>query len=93
MTEPITRGDKYDIPFTVNGDLTGATTTLRVKLGRGDAVELAHTVTDAAGGEGVITDTSALPVGVYRTELEAANGEQLVTYRLTGHLTVVDDLG
>jgi hypothetical protein len=93
MTEPIRRGDKYDIPFKVNGDLTGSDTTLRVKLGRSTAVELDHTVTDHVGGEGVIRDTSALPVGSYRAELEAVNGEQRVTYPLPGYLIVEGDLG
>jgi hypothetical protein len=93
MTEPIRRGDKYDIPFKVNGDLTGATTTVRVRLGRAAAVELDHTVTDHVGGEGLIHDTSALPIGPYRAELEAVNGEQRVTYPLTGYLIVEADLG
>jgi hypothetical protein len=90
-SEPITQGDKYEIPFKVNGDLTGATTTLRVKRGR-VSTALTHTVTDAAAGEGVITDTSALPSGSYRASLRAVNGDQKVTYRLKGYVTVEDGL-
>lgn len=98
MTEPITRGDRYDIPFKVNGDLTGFATTLRFRLGRDAAVTVPHTITTAAEGEGVITDSSALPVGGFRAELEAVLGDpenptQRVTYPVKGFVTVAPDLG
>jgi hypothetical protein len=93
MTEPITRGDKYDIPFKVTGDLTGAATTFRVKLSWGEEIPLEHTVTDAVAGEGIIKDTSALAIGSYTAELEAVNGEQRVTYPLKGFLVIDPDIG
>lgn len=93
MVEPVSRGDKFPIPFKVNGDLTGKITTVTaLKLGAAVGVTIPYAVTNAASGEGNLTDTSSLGVGSYRLELEALGpGDERVTYRMKDPLRVVQD--
>jgi hypothetical protein len=93
MNEPVTQGDRYDVPFTVNGNITGATTIVRAQRGRGTFIPLDHTVTDHETGTGVLTDTSALAVGEYDVELEATYGAQVVTYKTREPLVIVRQIG
>jgi hypothetical protein len=93
MNEPVTQGDRYNIPFDVNGDLTGATTICRARRAGSAPVILTHAVLVPASGSGVILDTSALPVGEFNVELEATNGPQIVTYKVREPLVIVAAIG
>ena len=93
MSEQVTAGDRYDIPFSVNNDLQGATTVLRVKRAGSAMVTLPHSITDDVNGAGIITDTSSLPVGEYSVELEATKGTQIITYKAKEPLVIGPQLG
>ena len=92
-TEEVTRGDRYDIPFSVNNNLEGASTIVRAKRPGSPFVTLPHSITDEAAGAGILTDTSALPVGDYDVELEATKGSQIITYKVVEPLIIRAQIG
>ncbi len=82
----IKQGDKFPVPFTVNHDLTGATTRLLARhLSRtGVLEELDHAVTDAANG--VITHTldGTWAAGKHYLELEITQAGETRTAPTNG---------
>lgn len=91
----VKHGDKHDITWTVNGDLTGATVRLLARSQAGVTTELACTVTDAENGEITHTLTGSLEVGTYRVEVEVTKDGKVTTFPSDGYgtLTVQRDLG
>ena len=93
----VKHGDRFDITFTANGDLTGATVRLlaRRRYTTGDPLELTSTVTDAVNGVVKHTLDGTLEPGTYNVELETTRGGEVVTFPNTGYetLQVEPDLG
>ena len=93
----VKRGDKYDVTFTVNADLTGATTRLLAnrQYTTGEPTLLGHTVTDPVNGVVTHTLTGTLDPGRYNVELEATRGGETFTFPSSGFetLQVEPDLG
>lgn len=76
----VKQGDQYDITYTLNMDLTGATVRLVAGKAGGDPVELDTNITDPAGGVITHTLTGTLPAGTYQVEAEVTVGGQVVTF-------------
>lgn len=92
----VKQGDKFPVTFTVNHDLTAATTRLIVRhLTRdGELETLPHTVTDPV--EGTITHTldGTWGIGRHFIELEITQGTEIRTAPTDGFhiIRVVEDL-
>jgi len=86
----IKQGDQFPVTFTVNHDLTGATTRLLVRhLSRtGVLEELDHTVTNAAGGEVTYNLDGTWGIGRHFLELDISQGGELRTAPRTGQCII-----
>ncbi|WP_454113537.1 hypothetical protein [Microbacterium maritypicum] len=82
----IKQGDQFPVTFTVNHDLTGATTRLLARhLSRtGVLEELDHTVTDAENGVVTHTLDGTWAVGKHYLELEITQAGETRTAPTTG---------
>lgn len=92
----IKQGDQFPVVFTVNHDLTGATTRLLVRhLSRTGALEeLDHTVTDAATGTITHDLDGTWGIGRHFIELEITQAGEIRTAPTDSFYTirVVEDL-
>lgn len=94
--DQIKEGDRFPITFTVNHNLTGATTRLIVRhLTRGGVKEdLEHTVTDAAEGEVTHALDGTWGIGRHFIELEITQAGEIRTAPTDSFyvIRVVEDL-
>lgn len=74
----IKQGDVYDVTWTVNMDVTGATARVIASRAGTEPVILAVT----PGPDGVLTHTltGTLPAGTYRVEAEVTIGDEVITF-------------
>lgn len=87
--------DNVRTTWTVNMDLTGATTRLLARRPNAPVIELTHTVVNAAGGVVEHITDGTLPVAAYRVELEISRGGERITAPTDRYesLVVITDLG
>lgn len=87
----VKQGDQYPITFTVNADLTGATTRLTVRhLDKvtGEIDELDHTVTDEEAGTFTYDLDGTWAIGTHYLELEFALAGVVRTAPTDGFLMI-----
>jgi hypothetical protein len=86
----VKEGDQYPAEFTVNMDLTGATTRLLVRhLTRtGDLEELDHDVTDAEAGTFTHDLDGTWAIGTHYLELEITRAGEVRTAPTDGFLII-----
>lgn len=93
MSEPtVVRGDRHDISWTIDTDLTGATVKLVLRpVGGGETVEIAGTVSESTA---TFPWADQVEPGTYACEIEVTRDEQIVTAPTDrpGTLRVREDL-
>jgi hypothetical protein len=78
MSDPtVVRGDRHDISWTIDTDLTGATVVLVLRpVGGGEAVEITGSVD---GSTATFPWADQVDPGIYACEIEVSRDEQIVT--------------